>query len=337
MIERILQQVVDGRDLSADEAESVMSEIMGGECTPCQIAGLLVALRMKGETADEIAGFARAMRDSCVHVRPKATGLVDTCGTGGDALDTFNVSTTAALVAAGAGVPIAKHGNRAVTSRCGSADVLRELGLNTDLTAEQVAWSIDEVGIGFLFAPHLHPAMSHALGPRREMGIRTVFNILGPLTNPAGAKRQVVGVFAAEWVVRLATALMQLGVERALVVHGLDGLDELSTLGPSLICEVNGDGIVETEVTPEDFGLTRVTADDIAGSDPATSAAQVIAVLEGETGPRRDIVLLNAAAAIYVGGAAASVSEGLGVAAHSIDSGAARRKLRAMVRFSHGE
>jgi anthranilate phosphoribosyltransferase len=337
MIERALQKVVDGQDLTSDEAESVMSEIMGGECTPAQIAGLLVGLRMKGETADEVAGFARAMRDSCIHVRPNAEGLVDTCGTGGDALDTFNISTTAALVAAGAGVPIAKHGNRAVTSRCGSADVLRELGLNLDLTGEQVGWSIDEVGIGFLFAPTLHPAMGHAVGPRRDLGMRTVFNVLGPLTNPAGARRQLIGVFSPDWVSRVATALAQLGVERALVVHGLDGLDELSTLGPSLVCEIEGEAIREVEVTPEEFGIERTSPEAIAGSDPATSAKQIIDLLEGEAGPRRDIVLLNAAAAIYVGGKAGSVAEGLDVAAASIDSGKARRKLRAMVAFSRGE
>jgi anthranilate phosphoribosyltransferase len=337
MIERVLQEVVERRDLTVDEAHSVMSEIMAGECTASQIAGLLVALRMKGETAAEIAGFARGMRESCLRVHPKAEGLVDTCGTGGDRLDTFNVSTTAALVAAGAGVPIAKHGNRAVTSRCGSADVLRELGLNLELTAEQVGWSIDEVGIGFLFAPYLHPAMAHALGPRREMGIRTIFNVLGPLTNPAGARRQVVGVFAAEWAPRVAAALAELGVERALVVHGLDGLDELSTLGPSLVCDVDGGTVREYEVTPEQFGLSRAQPEDIAGADPATSAQQVVAVLEGEPGPRRDIVLLNAAAAVYVGGKAGSIEDGLEVAAQSLDSGAARRTLRSMVRFSQGD
>lgn len=336
MIQEILEQVVEGQDLTAAQAHSVMSEIMAGECTPCQIAGLLVALRMKGETPEEIAGFAQGMRESCIRVRTRVAGLVDTCGTGGDKRDTFNVSTAAAIVAAGAGVPIAKHGNRAVTSRCGSADVLRELGLNLELTAEQIAWSIEEVGIGFLFAPYLHPAMSHALGPRREMGIRTVFNVLGPLTNPAGARRQVVGVFAPQWVPTIAAALARLGVEKALVVHGLDGLDELSTTGPTLICEVEGDTIIQREVTPEQFGLKRADIEDIAGADPPTSAEQILRLLEGEPGPRRDIVLLNAAAAIYVGGRAASIEEGISAAANSIDSGAARRKLRAMVNFSHG-
>jgi anthranilate phosphoribosyltransferase len=337
VIQTALQQVVDGHSLTMPQAEAVMAQIMDGECTPAQIAGLLVGLRMKGETADEVAGFAQAMRDSCLHVRPKVEGLVDTCGTGGDALDTFNVSTTAAFVAAGAGIPIAKHGNRAVTSQCGSADVLRELGLNLDLTAEQVAWSIEEVGIGFLFAPHLHPAMRHALGPRRELGLRTVFNVLGPLTNPAGARRQVVGVFSADWARLVAEALSRLGAEKALVVHGLDGLDELSTIGPSVVFEVDGPRVSCREVTPEQFGLERAAPEDILGSDPATAAAQVVAVLEGERGPRRDIVVLNAAAAIHVGGGAASIREAVPPAVESLDTGAALRKLRAMVRFSRGE
>ncbi|MGQ9731624.1 MAG: anthranilate phosphoribosyltransferase [Candidatus Zipacnadales bacterium] len=336
MIEKALQQVVEGENLTAMQAEAVMAEIMDGECTSAQIAGLLVGLRMKGETAEEIAGFARAMREGCLHVRPKTSNLVDTCGTGGDALDTFNVSTAAAIVAAGAGVPIAKHGNRAVTSECGSADVLRALGLNLDLTPEQVAWSIDEVGIGFLFAPHLHPAIRYAIGPRRELGLRTVFNILGPLTNPAGAKRQVIGVFSPEWLPLIANALRQLGAERALVVHGLDGLDEISTIGPSIVYEVDSETIQELELTPEQFGLERVSAEAIAGSDPETSAKQIMSLLEGEPGPRRDIVLLNAAAAIYVGGRVASLAEGLSAAAESIDSGAALRTLRKMIRFSQG-
>ncbi len=329
--------VVNGRDLTAGRAETVMSEIMAGECTPAQIAGLLVALRMKGETPEEIAGFAGAMRESCLRVRPNVEGLVDTCGTGGDVLDTFNVSTAAALVAAGAGVPIAKHGNRSVSSECGSADVLRELGLNLEMTAEQVGWSIEEVGIGFLFAPYLHPAMRHAIGPRRELGIRTVFNILGPLTNPAGARRQVIGTFGPEWVPLVAGALRELGVERALVVHGLDGLDEISTLGPTLVNEVTGDEIRESEITPEEFGFERATPEELAGGAPPEAARELVALLEGTQGPKRDIVLLNAAAAIYVGGKTESIADGLELARESLDDGAARRKLRAMIRFSEGD
>jgi len=337
MVQEALEKLIRREDLTGGQAETVMSEVMAGECTPAQIAGLLVALRMKGETAEEVAGFARAMRDSCVRVQTKAEGLVDTCGTGGDELNTFNISTAAALVAAGAGVPIAKHGNRSVTSRCGSADVLRELGLNTDLTAQQAGWSIDEVGIGFLFAPNLHPAMRHAVGPRRELGIRTVFNILGPLTNPAGARRQLLGAPGPEWVPLMASALRALGTDRALVVHGLDGLDEVSTLGPTLVYEIEGPEMREYELTPEQFGFDRATADALAGSEPAEAAQEIVALLEGAPGPKRDIVLLNAAAAIYVGGRAESIEAGLPIAAESIDSGAARRKLRAMIRFSQGD
>jgi anthranilate phosphoribosyltransferase len=336
VIQETLEMVANGRDLTAGQAETVMSEIMAGECTPAQIAGLLVALRMKGETPEEIAGFAGAMRASCLRVRPKVEGLVDTCGTGGDVLDTFNISTAAALVAAGAGVPIAKHGNRSVSSECGSADVLRELGLNLEMTAEQVGWSIEEVGIGFLFAPYLHPAMRHAIGPRRELGIRTVFNILGPLTNPAGARRQVIGTFGPEWVPLVAGALRELGVERALVVHGLDGLDEISTLGPTLVNEVTGDEIRESEITPEEFGFQRATPEELAGGAPPEAAPELVALLEGKQGPKRDIVLLNAAAAIYVGGKAESIADGLESARESLDEGAARRKLRAMIQFSEG-
>ncbi len=302
MIQEALARVVEGQDLGPNEAELVMAEIMAGECTPAQIAALLTALRMKGETAEEVAGFARAMRASCLGVRSKHGDVVDTCGTGGDALDTFNISTGAAFVAAGAGIPVAKHGNRSVSSLCGSADVLRELGVNLDLTPQQVGWCIDEVGIGFLFAPNLHPAMRHAIGPRREMGIRTVFNILGPLTNPASARRQLLGVFSQEWARRVADALAALGAERALVVHGLDGLDELSTLGETYVCQVEGGHVTESTVTPERFGLPRATAEHLQGSDPAGSARMLLAVLEGERGPRRDIVALNAAVAIYVGG-----------------------------------
>ncbi len=337
MIQDVLEKLVAGESLTGGQAETVMSEVMAGECTPAQIAGLLVALRMKGETPEEIAGFARAMRESCLRVQTKAVGLVDTCGTGGDALNTFNVSTAAAIVAAGAGVPIAKHGNRSVTSRCGSADVLRELGLDLDLTAQQIGWSIEEVGIGFLFAPNLHPAMRHAVGPRRELGIRTVFNILGPLTNPAGARRQLLGAPGPEWVPLMAAALRELGTDRALVVHGRDGLDEISTLGPTLVCEIEGMEMREYELTPEQFGLERVTPEALAGGEPAEAAQQIVALLEGERGPKRDIVLLNAAGAIYVGGKADSIEAAMPIAAESIDTGAARRKLRAMVRFSHGD
>jgi anthranilate phosphoribosyltransferase len=254
--------------------------------------------------------------------------LVDTCGTGGDTIDTFNISTVAALVATGAGVKIAKHGNRSVSSSCGSADVLAALGVDINQSPEQVADSIDEYGLGFLFAPNLHPAMKYAIGPRRALGIRTVFNILGPLTNPAGASRQLLGVFAPELTETLAQTLHRLGSVHALVVHGMDGLDELSTLGTTRVTELL-DGRVHTfELEPERFGLPRARAEDIAGGDPETSAVIVTAILDGAEGPRRDIVLYNAAAAIYVGGKASGIAEGIALAAESIDSGAARNVLR---------
>jgi len=336
VIQEALARLVEGGSLSATEAELAMSEVMAGDCTPAQIGALLTALRMKGETAEEVAGFARAMRSGCIAVRTQHAEVVDTCGTGGDRCDTFNISTAAALVAAGAGIPIAKHGNRSVSSQCGSADVLRELGVNLELTPQQVGWCLDDVGIGFLFAPHLHPAMRHALGPRREMAIRTVFNVLGPLTNPAGARRQLLGVFAADWARRIAEALAALGTDRALVVHGLDGLDEISTTGPTLICLVEGGEVTESTVTPEAFGLPRVAVEGIAGGSPAECAAMLVRVLEGERGPRRDVVVLNAAAAIYVGGGAESIEAALPAAEQSIDSSQARLKLHRLVEVSQG-
>ncbi len=326
-IERAIQSLVQHNELSAAEAEAVMEQIMAGEATPAQIGAFLVAARMKGETAEEIAGFARAMRRRAAKVPSQHPNLVDTCGTGGDAHDTFNISTAAAFVAAAAGVPVAKHGNRSVSSRCGSADVLEALGVAIALTPEQVGRCIDEIGIGFLFAPALHPAMKHAIGPRRELKLRTVFNILGPLTNPAGAKRQVLGVFDTAWVCPLAEALAELDSEHAMVVHGLDGLDEISTLGPTLICELRDGCIEEYELSPEQFGISRATAEDIAGGDIQDSAQRLLSALRGEAGPATDIVALNAAAAIYVGGLAEDVQAGLQIAYRVLESGAALGKL----------
>ncbi len=325
-----LAKVVDGHEIDDREAEAAMAEIMRGEATQAQIGAFLVALRMRGETVQEIEGFARAMRDNCIRIRSRHRDLVDTCGTGGDALDTFNISTGAALVAAAAGVPIAKHGNRSVSSECGSADVLMELGVRIDLEPEQVEACLDEVGIGFLFAPNLHPAMKYALGPRRELGLRTVFNILGPLTSPAGAERQLLGVFDAELTEMMAETLGRLGSTHALVVHGLDGLDELSTLGPTQVAELC-DGEVSTyTVEPEQFGLPRATAEDLAGGDPEQSAQVLVEAISGEGGPRRDIVLLNAGAAIYVGGKCADLAEGIEIAAQAIDDNSAQEKLAAL-------
>jgi anthranilate phosphoribosyltransferase len=325
-----LRSLVAGERLSVAQAEAAMEAIMAGEATQAQIAAMLVALRMRGEHAHEIAGFARAMRRHAVKVPVASPDVVDIVGTGGDAAETFNISTAAAFVAAGAGAVIAKHGNRSVTSKCGSADVLEELGISLTLAPEAVGRCIDEIGIGFMFAPAMHPAMRHAAPVRRELGLRTVFNLLGPLTNPAGARRQVLGVFGREWVRPLAEAMIELGIEHAMVVHGLDGLDELSTLGPTAVAEVHGGEIAEYTIAPEDVGLTRASVEELAGGDATQCATTLRALLQGQVGARRDIVLLNAAAALYVAGLAPDLSSGIVLAARSIDSGAAARKLAAL-------
>jgi len=330
VINETLSKVVDGHPVDRAEAQAAMAAIMSGECTPAQIGAFLVALRMRGETVEQVAGFAEAMRGSCVRIATQHPDVVDTCGTGGDALDTFNISTAAAIVTAAAGVPVAKHGNRSVSSQCGSADVLTELGVRIELEPEEVSRCLDELGIGFLFAPSLHPAMKHAIGPRRELGLRTVFNMLGPLTNPAGARRQLLGVFAAALTDVMANTLRDLGSTHALIVHGLEGMDELSTLGPTRVSELR-DGQVRTrEVRPEQFGLDRAEPEEIEGGDPAHSAETLLTAISGEEGAPRDIVLLNAGAAIYVGGGATSIGEGIGLAREAIDSGAARAKLDAL-------
>jgi len=330
MLTETLAKVVEGHEVDHREAEEAMAEIMSGEATEAQIGAFLVALRMRGETVEQIEGFARAMRDNCITIRSRHRDLIDTCGTGGDALDTFNISTAAALVAAATGVPIAKHGNRSVSSQCGSADVLMELGVRIDLEPQQVETCLDELRVGFLFAPSLHPAMKHAIGPRRELGLRTVFNILGPLTNPASAERQLLGVFDVELTEVLAETLGRLGSKHTLVVHGLDGLDELSTLGPTQVSELR-DGEVATYVMePEEFGLLRARPEEIRGGHPQQSAEMLLTAISGEEGPLRDIVLLNAGAAIYVGGKCEDVGEGIEIAARAIDAGAAREKLDAL-------
>ena len=335
MLQEALAKIVARENLTAAEAEGALNEIMAGEVGEALIGGFLIALRMKGETADEIAGFARAMRGNCVPVTPTVAGLVDTCGTGGDVCDTFNISTAAAFVAAGAGVPIAKHGNRAVSSQCGSADVLKELGVNIDLSAAAVARCIDEVGIGFLFAVGLHPAMKHAIGPRRQLGMRTVFNILGPLTNPAGAKRQVIGVFDPAFARLMAEALRANGSEHVLIVHGAPGLDEVSLCGATQITELRDGAITQYEVTPADLGLPACAPEDICGGDAATSAQMLRDVLAGAPGPRRDIVLANAAAALVVAGRADTLAEGVAVARQSVACGAAAAKLQGLQQLSN--
>ncbi|MER3397595.1 MAG: anthranilate phosphoribosyltransferase [Chloroflexota bacterium] len=330
MIREAIAKITAGENLSAAEAAEVMAEIMDGSATPAQVGAFLVGLRMKGETADEITGMARVMRARCRRV-DGLTGLVDTCGTGGDGFGTFNISTAAAFVAAGAGLKVAKHGNRAMSSRCGSADVLEALGVKIDLEPQDVAACIREEGIGFLFAPLYHPAMKHAAGPRREVGIRTVFNWLGPLTNPAGAEYQVLGVADAAAAPKLAQALQNLGTRRAFVVHGHDGVDEVSISAPTTVYDVSPDGIRTFVLSPEELGLKRASLMEVAGGTAALNAVLVREVLTGVPGPRRDVVVLNAAAALVVGGAAEDFQEGIELARRSIDSGAAQAKLEGLI------
>jgi anthranilate phosphoribosyltransferase len=322
--------------LQAEEAEAVMNQIMTGETTPAQIAAYLMALRMKGETQDEITGSARAMRANAHHVPTHTNGdLLDTCGTGGDRSGTFNISTTVAFVAAGAGIPVAKHGNRAASSKCGSADVLGELGVNLDLTPEQVGQCVDEVGIGFLFAAKLHPAMKYAIGVRREMKVRTIFNILGPLTNPAGAQRQLMGVFASDLTGMLAHVLGALGAKSALVVSGYGGLDELTTTGVNTVSHYS-DGAVRTfELDPLDYGFRGANIHELLGDDAPTNAAILRGILSGDVqDAKRDVVLLNGGAALLAGGLVNDMQSGIKMAAATIDSGKALAKLDALITYS---
>jgi anthranilate phosphoribosyltransferase len=337
MIQEALARLLDGHDLSRQEAREVMGSIMSGEATPAQIAGFLIALRAKGETADEIAGCAEAMRKHALPVRPQRDDLVDTAGTGGDGARTINISTAAALVAAAAGAGVAKHGNRAVSSACGSADVLEALGFDLDLPAERVARSIDELGFGFLFAPTHHPAMRHAAPVRSELAARTVFNVLGPLTNPAGARAQVVGVYAPELVRTIAEVLAQLGASRAFVVHGAGGIDELSPAGPNFVCEVVNGDVRTRNIDPLEFGLPRCDPAELRGGSPEENAAAIRAVFAGENGGRRDAILLNAAGAIAAGGHADDLREGLELAREAVDSGAAASRLDELVAFTRSE
>jgi anthranilate phosphoribosyltransferase len=334
VIQKALAELMDGRDLSQEDAREVMNSIMAGEATPAQIGAFLVALRIKGETADEIAGCAEAMREHVLVVRPARTDLVDTAGTGGDGARTFNISTAAALVAAAAGAGVAKHGNRAVSSSSGSADVLEALGFNLELPPETIARSIDELGFGFLFAPTHHPAMRHAAPVRRDLATRTVFNVLGPLTNPAGARAQVVGVYAPELVPTIADVLARLGAERAFVVHGAAGVDELSPAGPNLVCEVANGQVRRREIDPLDLGIDRCAPEELGGGDPADNAETIRSIFSGAEGGKRDAVLLNAAGAIAAGGLARDLGEGVGLAREAIDSGAAGERLEALIAFS---
>ena len=336
-VQDALARLLDGHDLTRDEARAVMNEVMRGEATPAQIGGLLVALRLKGETADEIAGCAEAMREHMLPVRPRRADLVDTAGTGGDGAKTINISTAAALVAAAAGAGVAKHGNRAVSSASGSADVLEALGFELELPPERVAASIDELGFGFLFAPTHHPAMRHAAPVRRELAARTVFNVLGPLTNPAGARAQVVGVYAPELVRTIAEVLAQLGASRAFVVHGAGGIDELSPTGPNFVCEVVGGSVRARNIDPLELGVARCDPSELRGGSPAENAAAIRAVFAGENGGRRSAILLNAAGAIAAGGHAEDLREGLELARQAVDSGAAAARLEELIAFTRAE
>jgi anthranilate phosphoribosyltransferase len=335
MIRQALQRVLDGHDLGRDETREVMGQIMRGDATPAQIGGFLVALRAKGETPDEIAGCAEAMREHVLPVRPQRDDLVDTAGTGGDGAHTINISTAAALVAAAAGAGVAKHGNRAVSSACGSADVLEALGFELAQPADRIERSIDELGFGFLFAPSHHPAMRHAASVRKELATRTVFNVLGPLTNPAGARAQVVGVYSPALVHTIAEVLARLGARRAFVVHGAGGIDELSPAGPNLVCEVVDGAVHERELDPEaELGLARCRIEELRGGTPEENATAIREVFAGAEGGRRSAVLLNAAGAIAASGHAADLREGLELARRAVDSGAAAERLERLIVFS---
>ncbi len=340
-IKQAIAKVVLRQDLSEEEMVGVMNEIMGGEATPAQIGSFITGLRMKGETVEEITGAVRVMREKAT---PIASGvnvgqgdvLVDTCGTGGDGSGTFNVSTTTAFVVAGAGLPVAKHGNRSISSHCGSADVLEAAGVSLDLSPEQVGKCIQEIGIGFLFAPALHGAMKHAIGPRRELGIRTIFNILGPLTNPAGANVQILGVFDRELIEPLAQVLGKLGSKRALVVHGEGNLDELTVTGITHVADLHNGQVTTYSVSPEEVGLSMANLDDLRGGTTAEeSASQLRAVLGGEKGAKRDMVLLNSGAALMAAGLCDDLKAGITRAAEVIDSGRALEKLDLLVAFSN--
>jgi len=330
----ILAHVAAGNALDAAHAASAFKTLMSGAATPAQIAGFLMALRVRGETVDEITGAARVMREMALKV-PAPADAIDTCGTGGDASGTYNISTAVAFVAAGAGVKVAKHGNKALTSKSGSADVLRALGVKLELPPDAIARCIESTGVGFMFAPQHHAAMKYVAPVRSELGTRTIFNLLGPLSNPAGTKRQLVGVFARAWCEPLAHVLQNLGATSALVVHGDDGLDELTTTGPSYVSELTNGIVRNYEITPEDINLERCSRDDLVGGDAHTNAEALRALLDGQAGAYRDIVVLNAAAALKVAGRADSLQAGARLAGIAIDSGKARAALDALVTASN--
>jgi anthranilate phosphoribosyltransferase len=333
-----IQKLIEGSNLTIDESEEIMREVMSGQATSSQTASFLTALRMKGEAVEELIAFASVMREHSLQIHPRVNSrLVDTCGTGGDKIKTFNVSTAAAFVIAGAGISVAKHGNRAVTSKSGSADVLEKLGLNLNLQPKAVEGIIENVGIGFLFAPAFHPAMKYAAEPRREIGIRTVFNLLGPLTNPACANAQLLGVYDSKLTAPMAYALQRLGCEEAMVVHGLDGLDEVSTVGKTVIAHLRGGRVTELEVSPEDFGVKKAIITDLEVASPEGSAETVFKILSGNVvhgDPKMEFVLVNSVAGIIVGEKAEDFEHGMEIARESIENGAAYAKLKALVKAS---
>jgi anthranilate phosphoribosyltransferase len=342
-----IKAVVNGQNLTVPESESVLTQIMEGACTEAQIASLLTALKMKGETVDELTGFARVMRRKATAVTPTlgaaaslgGTGreaLIDTCGTGGDVSGSFNVSTATAFVVAGAGVRVAKHGNRSASSQCGSADVVEALGIKIDLNPEEIAESIERIGIGFLHAPLLHGAMKHVAAARKQIGIRTIFNLLGPLTNPAGANAQLIGVYSPALLPMVAQVLRDLGTDRAMVVHGRDGMDELTITGPSDVTELRAGEITTRQIAPEDFGLERASLSEIRGGNASQNAQIIVEVLSGSKGARRDIVLLNAAAALMTSGKVGTMTDGIDMARESIDSGRAEKVLLRLIEFTTG-
>jgi anthranilate phosphoribosyltransferase len=335
MIKEAISKVIAKTNLTETEAESVMREIMQGEATDAQIASYITALRMKGETVEEITGSARVMREKAVPIKLDAEYQVDTCGTGGDMAHTFNISTTVAFAVAGAGVAVAKHGNRSVSSKSGSADVLQALGVNIEIPSHRTEECLREVGIGFLFAPMMHLAMKYAIGPRREIGIRTIFNVLGPLTNPAKVRSQIMGVYSADLTGLMARALGNLGANRAFVVHGMDGLDEITITDKTKVSEFKDGKVKDYFIHPSDFGMAVGKAEDLKGGDAKDNAAITSGVLQGQKGPCRDIVLMNAAVALVASGRARDLKEGATLATEAVDSGAALRKLEQLKAFTN--
>jgi len=335
-IQDAIKKIVENKSLNEDEAYQVCIEIMEGNATPAQIASLLTGLRMKGETIEEITGFCKAMRTKMIKINCQAQNLIDTCGTGGDGMHTFNISTTSAFIAAGAGCFVAKHGNRSVSSLCGSADLLSTLGIKLDIDYELIKACIEKIGIGFLFAPLFHPAMKNVIGPRREIGIRTIFNILGPLCNPALVEHQVIGVCRKEFLEKIGKALNNLGVRHALIVYSADGIDEITTSARTYVLEIKNNGIMEYDISPEDFGMKRCSIEELKVKNNKENLDSFISILKGELGPKTDTALLNAGAAIYVAGKSNTIKQGVEMARESIFSGSALNKLEELRRFVNG-